>query len=191
MLDHQLYFFFNCKYASLSNSFYYFIHTPLVKDMCSVIDKEFDNEDSQDVNYTVIHSRSLEGEPGKRLLARVAHASGCDDRAALDMTPEYIKSILRPLNMLNHPILFITDHQWQSKMILKKLLADPEIGQSIRYDKSLGGGSSWVGGDMTAATLATVFIGNPASTLSSFIAKSRIALGYDNISLSKEEREGE
>ena len=153
--------------------------------MCSVIEKEF----VKHLDYTVIHSRSLEGEPGKRLLARVAHASGCDDTAALKMTPEYIKSILRPLNMLDKPILFITDHQRQGKETLKNLLADKEIGPSIRYDKSLGGGSSWVGGDITAATLATVFIGNPASTLSGFIAKSRIALGYDNTYLFRKRKE--
>jgi len=94
--------------------------------------------------------------------------------AALDMEPEYVKAILEPLGMLKHPILFITDHQRPE--ILEKLLADPDIGPNIRL---IPEGSSWVGGDITVALMSNVFIGNPASSFSGFIAKSRVALGYD------------
>eukprot|EP00580_Thalassiosira_gravida_P008657 CAMPEP_0201627596 /NCGR_PEP_ID=MMETSP0493-20130528/2746_1 /ASSEMBLY_ACC=CAM_ASM_000838 /TAXON_ID=420259 /ORGANISM="Thalassiosira gravida, Strain GMp14c1" /LENGTH=62 /DNA_ID=CAMNT_0048098097 /DNA_START=1 /DNA_END=186 /DNA_ORIENTATION=+ len=61
--------------------------------------------------YSVIHSRSLEGEPGLRLLGNLAHRSGCDPVAALEMKPDYIKAILKPLGMMKHPIVFITDGQ--------------------------------------------------------------------------------
>lgn len=81
-----------------------------VGDMCSVLDAIFGNEKSS-ATYSVIHSRSLEGDPGLRLLGRIARNIGIDPVAALDMEPEYVKAILGPLGMLKHPILFITDHQ--------------------------------------------------------------------------------
>ena len=146
-----------------------------VKDMCSVLDTMFVNQDVNTLKYSVIHSRSLEGEPGKFLLGRIAEFSGCDDQAALDMTPEYIKSILTETDMLSHPIIFITDGQRPE--ILERLLADDILGPQIHL---IPEESSWVGGDITIAITSTVFIGNPASTFSGFIAKSRIALGYHN-----------
>jgi len=145
-----------------------------VKDMCSVLDTMFVNQDVNTIKYSVIHSRSLEGEPGKFLLGRIAEFSGCDDQAALDMTPEYIKSILDETDMLSHPIIFITDGQRPE--ILERLLADQDIGPQILLVPEE---ASWVGGDITIAITSTVFIGNPASTFSGFIAKSRVALGFD------------
>lgn len=45
---------------------------------------------------------------------------------------------------------------------------------------------------MTAAIMSTVFIGNPASTLSGFIAKSRYALGFKDTYLFRaKNRKGE
>jgi len=159
-----------------------------VKDMCSVIDATFGGRTTTTATsssstttstaaaiYSVIHSRSLEGEPGIRLLEKISRRSKCDPLGALLMEPDYIKSILQPLGMLNHPILFITDHQNPS--IYNKLLADPIIGP---YVQLIPEDSSWVGGDITVAIMANVFIGNPASTFSGFIAKSRVALGYDS-----------
>ena len=151
------------------------MHHNQVQDMCSVVDRMYpqDRKKNQGIKYTVIHSRSLEGDPGKHLLKRIAVGSGCDDRAALDMEPSYIKSILKETDMLGHPVLFITDHQRPE--ILRKLRDDPDIGPNIRL---IPDEVSWVGGDITAAVMSSVFIGNPASTLSGFIAKSRVALGY-------------
>ena len=144
-----------------------------VGNMCSVLDEIF-GEHKNAQKYSVIHSRSLEGEAGIFLLNRIAENSGSDPRAALDMRPEYIMAILRPLNMLNHPILFITDNQRPE--ILEKLLANPNIGPNMIL---IPEEASWVGGDIMAAVMADVFIGNPASTFSGFIAKSRAALGYE------------
>ncbi|KAL7538939.1 hypothetical protein ACHAXR_008894 [Thalassiosira sp. AJA248-18] len=150
-----------------------------VEDMCSVLDTMF-GIDKRSTVYSVIHSRSLEGDPGKRLLGHIskkgrdANGIGCDRTAALDMEPEYIKAILEPLGMLDKPIVFITDHQ--RPRIQEKLLADPDIGPNIQL---IPEEASWVGGDVTVAVMADVFIGNPASTFSGFIAKSRVALGYD------------
>jgi hypothetical protein len=145
-----------------------------VGNLCSVIDGIF-GEERQSVTYSVIHSRSLEGEPGLRLLGILSETSGCDPVAALNMEPEYIKAILSPLGLLKHPILFISDNQRPE--ILQKLLADTDIGPQIRL---IPPELSWVGGDLAMAIVADAFIGNPASTFSGFIAKSRIALGFEN-----------
>ena len=151
-----------------------------VRDMCSVMDAIFGagTMGENDINsavYTVVHSRSFEGVAGHPLMDRIAAAIGCDPVAALEMKPEYIKGILEPLGVMNHPIYFISDHQQPE--ILDRLLADPEIGPNIRL---IPEEVSWIGGDITIATLANVFIGSPASTFSGFIAKSRVALGFNN-----------
>lgn len=126
------------------------------------------------VAYSVLHSRTLEGM-GTRFMQRVSKQTGCDPKAALEMEPDYVKGILEPLGMLNQPIVFMTDHQRPD--ILERLQADPDIGPNIHVISS---GASWIGGDITLATTASAFIGNPASSLSVFIAKSRFALGYSN-----------
>lgn len=149
------------------------------RDMCSVMDAIFGTTaKSESINsaiYSVVHSRSFEGKAGHPLMDRIAASIGCDPIAALEMEPEYVKGILGPLGMLQHPIYFISDHQRPE--ILERLLADPEIGPLIRLVPEE---ASWIGGDITLAINANVFIGSPASTFSGFIAKSRVALGYNN-----------
>jgi hypothetical protein len=142
-------------------------------DMCSGIDAVFGNHDKSRVIYSVIHSRHLEGAPGLRLLSKVCRHAKCDATAALEMRPDYIKSILRPLGMLNHPIVLITDGQDFS--VIQRLMADEEIGPMLRVVPEE---SSWIGGDLTLGIMSNVFIGNPASTFSTFIAKSRLSLGF-------------
>ncbi len=46
-----------------------------------------------------------------KILQKICARSGCDPIAALDMHPEYVKAILRPLGMLEHPIVLISDGQ--------------------------------------------------------------------------------
>ncbi|KAL7546892.1 hypothetical protein ACHAWF_010215 [Thalassiosira exigua] len=130
--------------------------------------------------YTVIHSRQLEGAAGERIMQRASKKAMSDPRAALDMTPEYVKGILRPLGMLQHPIVFISDNQ--KKSILEDLLADSEIGPMIRV---VDPEHTSLTGDITLAVLSNVFIGNPASSFSTFIAKSRLALGFGHNELWK------
>jgi len=142
------------------------------QDMCSGIRDIFGDGASTAI-YSVIHSRHLEGLPGQRLLKKIARNSGCDPTAALNMEPEYVKSILRPLGMLNYPIVFISDGQ--DPTVLERLRADPEISHLLHTPSQ---SSSWLGGDITAAVMSSVFIGNPASSFSGFIAKSRLSLGF-------------
>lgn len=145
-----------------------------VNDMCTGINGLFGPDKQSSQIYSVIHSRNLEGYAGHELLGRVAKNSGCDPEAALNMEPEYIKAILEPIGMLNHPIVFLTDHQRPE--ILERLLADKDIGPMIHL---VPNEASWVGGDITLGIMANAFIGNPASTFSGFIAKSRLALGFE------------
>jgi len=94
----------------------------------------------------------------------VSKETGSDPRAGLEMRADYVKSILGPLDMLNHPIVVITDGQ--NMNLLQRLMGDRIIGPMIRpVPKS----ACWIGGDITIATMATVFIGNPASTFLAFI----------------------
>jgi len=141
-----------------------------VRDMCSGFKALFG--DNKNAIYSVIHSRSLE-EAGKTLLGKVAKNSGCDPEAALHMTPDYVKSILEPLGLLDYPIVLITDGQ--DFAVVQRLLNDPEIAPKLRL---VSEEATWIGGDFTVAVMANAFIGNPASSFSGFIAKSRLALGF-------------
>ena len=148
-----------------------------VKDMCSGINYLFGEERIM-ANYTVIHLRYMEGPPGVRILGQRSRSTGCDPTAALEMKPDYIKSILKPLGMMDRPIVVITDGQ--NGDTLSRLMADEEIGPMMHV--LAGDGAAWFGGDVTLAVMANVFVGNPASTMSSFIAKARIALGFEGSS---------
>ena len=139
-----------------------------VRNMCSGIDGVFGG-DSNEVVYSVIHLRSC----AKQMVERMSKSSGCHPTAALEMEPEYIKSILRPLGMLKFPIVLITDGK--NFDAVRRLINDPEIGQQLRLVEP---SVSWIGGDITLAVMSNVFIGNPASTFSGFITKSRLALGF-------------
>ena len=132
-----------------------------VRDMCSGIDSIFGKDERSVVKYSAIHHRYLEGWPGQRILGKVARVTGCDPLAALDMTPEYIKSILGPLDMLQHPIVKITDYQNIDG--LHRLMNDTDIGPLIRL---VPNEARWYGGDTTLGVMADVFIGNPASKIS-------------------------
>ncbi len=143
-----------------------------VRDVCTGIDALFGARRKHAI-YSAIHARSLEGAPGRRMMNRLARHTGCDPNAALRMEPEYVKSILRPLGMMAYPVVVITDGQDPS--VLQRLLDDEEIG-SIVY--VVPPEASWYGGDMALAIMSNVFIGNPVSTFSAFIAKARLSLGF-------------
>jgi hypothetical protein len=140
------------------------------RSMCEGLDTLF-GQDSPSAIYSVIHLRKLE-KVGGAILSQVAKQTGCDPRAALEMRPDYIRSILKPLGMLHYPIVIISDDQ--SQEAVQRLLDDPEIGANIIL---VPREASWRGGDMTLGIMSNVFIGNPASSFSGFIAKARLALG--------------
>jgi len=154
------------------------------RDMCSGVRSLFGAVDEQslaaDSLYTVIHIRHLEGEAGVKLLGYVAHTTGCDKSAALYMEPEYVKSVLGPLGMLSHPIVLI--HDGENLEAIERLRNDPVTGPLV---KLVPEGVGWLGGDIALAATASVFIGNPASTLSMLITKIRLSLGFAHNELFK------
>jgi len=154
-----------------------------VRNMCSGIEGVF-GDDIHYVVYSTIHLRGLEGQSGVKLMQRMSSSSGCHPTAALEMEPEYIKSILRPLGMLKFPIVLITDGQ--NFNAIRRLVNDPEIGPRL---KLVPEPASWIGGDITLAVMSNVFIGNPASTFSGFITKSRLALGFGHSYLFRAQNE--
>jgi hypothetical protein len=137
-----------------------------VRDMCSGLDAIFGTRNKKDIIYSVIHQRHM-------VMNKMNLKSGCHPTGAMNMEPEYVKAILRPLGMLQHPIVLLTDGGDPS--VAQRLMADPEIAPMLRL---IPASSSWVGGDITLGIMSNVFIGNPASSFSGFIAKSRLALGF-------------
>lgn len=138
--------------------------------MCKGIYALFGAESASAI-YSVIHMRRLEFV-GYTILDAVSKHTGCDARAALEMRPEYIRNILKPLHMLDYPIVVISDDQ--NIEAVQRLMDDPEIGPQIVFVPEE---AVWIGGDMALGVMSNVFIGNPASSFSGFIAKSRLALG--------------
>jgi hypothetical protein len=89
------------------------------------------------------------------------------------MSPDYITSILLPLGMLDYPIILLTDGK--SSDVERELFNDPMIGPKLIV---LSENVVLNGADVALAVLSDVYIGNPASVTSGFIARSRMALGY-------------
>lgn len=119
--------------------------------------------------YTIIHSRSFEG---KSFLEEAHRHYGVDARASIDYPPDLISSILSPLGMNNNSILMITDGQ--NTEVPDRLASDPAIGP---YFQVVPQSASTMTGDIMLAILSDVFIGNPASSFSQYIAMVRYALG--------------
>ena len=122
-------------------------------------------------NYTVIHSRKLEGF-GTKFMDKAHEVFGIDNRAAVDLPVDMIKSILAPLQMHEKRVLVITDSQ--SLAPIQRLSVDPALGPHVLV---IPKGISTLTGDIMLAILADVFIGNPVSTFSMYIAQARHALG--------------
>ena len=160
-----------------------------VRDMCASYHYFFgkdgnnnnnSNNNEDDVNteqqrkitqkYSIIHSRSFEG---KRFLEEAHRHYGVDARASIDYPPDLIASILTPLGMTNNStVLMITDGQ--NTRVIDRLSADPAIGP---YFRAVPQEVSTVAGDIMLGMLSDVFIGNPASSFSQYIAMARYALG--------------
>ncbi|KAK1741301.1 hypothetical protein QTG54_007779 [Skeletonema marinoi] len=140
--------------------------------VCRTIDDLFHGSGSS-MKYTVIHSRFMEGRAQFKL-NQLAKTSGLTPKGALEMSPKYIRMILKPLGMLEHPIVLFSDGELPS--VEEGLLRDPVIGPKLIV---LGNKTSLTGPDTALAMLSDVYIGNPASVTSGYIARSRHALGYN------------
>ncbi len=141
--------------------------------VCETIENIFHESRSQ-MKYTVIHSRYMEGRAQYKL-EQLAKTSGLTPKGPLEMSPRYIRSILKPLGMLSYPIILFSDGELPN--VEMGLLNDPVIGPKLIV---LGNKTSLSSPDTTLALLSTVYIGNPASVTSGYIARSRYALGYND-----------
>lgn len=146
-------------------------------DMCSSIRTFLDNT-THNVpiaanEYTVVHSRFFE-DARYTFLEKASAKMGVDNRASIDLPPKLFTDVLTPLGMHNKSILMITDGQ--NSIVSDRLSLDPTIGPYFRVAPR----NSSLVGDIMLAITAKVFLGNPASTLSWFIAQTRYALGLDH-----------
>jgi len=156
------------------------------KDVCAIIDNNnFPMDDSD--KYTVVHFST----PGSAAyLKQLNDHMDKDLTEANSMKPEYIKNILKQLNMLNQPILPIdTDSVNADQEAHKKIGDDPDLSKQIKYEKghlnfiNKTPGSTWnrsVASYIYLAVLADVYIGNPVDQLSLWIARMRYSLGIKN-----------
>ena len=111
-------------------------------------------------------------------LGKIAKASGLTiEGGAISMGPAYVKSILKPLGMLEYPIVLITDRPQTAAE--RGLSNDPTIGPKLMV---LSDREKLDGADVALAVLSDVFIGNPASVTSGFLARARFSLGYSEMS---------
>lgn len=124
--------------------------------------------------YTVIHARTLEGF-GPAFMRKAHEVWGVDPLIGKEYPPDLVSTILTPLGMHNSSILMITDGK--NRRVMDILKNDPAIGP---YFQVVPPKVSTVTGDMLLAIFAEVFIGNPCSTFSQYIAQVRYALGIGN-----------
>ena len=148
-----------------------------VKSMCSGIDALFLNADTDEpaeareerqrrARYSAIH---LSKGKGEAMLVQNAKKRGCDTRAAREMTPDYVKSILGPLDMLAHPIVVVVDSHKESAVALLRLVTDVDTGPMIRIVPEE---ASWTGGDMTLAIMVSATRWHAGARMSSFTLPS-------------------
>jgi len=123
--------------------------------------------------HAQVHFLSFEDDAAGRL-EKIADRVGITiEEGVLPMSPDYITSILLPLGMLDYPIILLTDGK--SSDVERELFNDPMIGPKLIV---LSENVVLNGADVALAVLSDVYIGNPASVTSGFIARSRMALGY-------------
>ena len=149
------------------------------EEMCSGIHQLL--KDDKDQKYSVIHSRLMKKQSCLRRIknfkntpSRYNNSGQIDGDSTCLTPPNFIKSLLRPMGMLNHTIILIEDGE--NVGLTKRLRADPEIGPRL---KTVPSKISSVGVDMVLGVLSNVFIGTPCSTFAGNIARTREAFGFE------------
>jgi hypothetical protein len=103
--------------------------------------------------------------------------TGKDNAAAAEMSPEYVKSIMKQMDMLQQNIYPISngaeasDEEATGRM--KRLLSDPDLKELLKFPTE----GRNMGSVVYMAVLADVYLGNPADDNSMWIARMRYALG--------------
>lgn len=124
----------------------------------------------QKAKYTVMH---LSPRATGGYLGKLNAATGRDNSAALEMTPNYIISILKPLGLLQNDVFVVGEHQ-NDELEVTRLFQDPDllkVMKKIQVDQN---------NQVYLALLADAYLGNPADVTSMWIARMRYALGMKN-----------
>ena len=110
-------------------------------------------------------------------LPKLEKSTGRDLKAASDMSPEYVKGILTPLELLDKPV-YITGAE-RSNDKIQKIMNDPTLKDNIHFPQATPV-SKLDTRVIHFAVMADAFIGSPTSHRSLLIAKIRYALGIEN-----------
>ncbi|KAL7522359.1 hypothetical protein ACHAWX_007044 [Stephanocyclus meneghinianus] len=135
----------------------------LTEQMCSELHSLFGDKMSQTL-YTVIHTKDAD--------------LGAGDVAPMGslITSEYLHSVLKELGMTKYPVVLLSDESTASQLVEEELNMDPTIASNLKVIYSHADLS---GPEAMVAILSSVYIGNPGSATSGFIARSRYALGFE------------
>jgi hypothetical protein len=142
-------------------------------DVCTLINSEGNSK-----KYTVVH---LSDEKTNSFLSEFNNSTGINHSAAVEMSPEYVKSFLGPLNMLENDIYPIATGEYNALDTsisdrVEALLRDDILGDLIRLPTQ----NRHLGSVLYFAVLADVYIGNPVDHNSMWIARMRCALGLSS-----------
>lgn len=98
---------------------------------------------------------------------KIIRASGHDMTAAFEMRPEYIRSLLGSLQMLDHPIYMERrlHGAYPNQEEVQRLMGDPSL--SLMTEEVIGANGLFM------AVVANVYIGDPSSLWSLMVAKIR------------------
>ena len=146
------------------------------KDVCSAIETLVGKtpESIKTAKYTVLH---VSPTSVKTWLPKLNEVSNRDHAAALDMAPEYVKSILDPLGMLRHDVIVMESGAEANTEVSQRLFRDADLATSL---KKVPESVKDLGSYVYLAVLSDVFLGNPVDMLCLWIARMRCALGMKN-----------
>jgi hypothetical protein len=117
--------------------------------------------------------------------AQFNEVTGRDHTAAYQMTPEYVKSILKPLNLHAKSLILIGDHSETDDEEIKRIVNDPELS-IFKVAKELDDYQDC--DNLHLAVMADAYIADPTSHWSLWIARMRYALGLQNTFVLTEKR---
>ena len=143
-------------------------------DVCSLIDiaaKKQQTGPSQ-LKYSIVDVTSDASK-----LSNLEKSTLRDLKAASDMSPEYVKDILKPLHLVDSPVYIIGATKSNDKV--KKLTNDPALKGNINFPP-ITPVSDMDTRVIHFAIMADTFIGSPTSPRSLLIGKIRYALGMQN-----------
>ena len=122
----------------------------------------------------------------RELLPEFNKSYGKDQSAAVEMTPDYIKTILKQIGDKDHDIYLIDgDGDGGDTAVHDQFANDPELKGKVKAIKA------GLGEKIYLATLAEAFIGSPVSQMGLWIARFRMALGMGENTFVLTEKKGD